>query len=278
MFLINLRRALWVKLALVLTLAGLATVAARAQQPQAGAPARGGLFAPHAWSRTDGYDPPDFDRFFPDDPEGGGRLEALWKAADRDRRSDEEILRTVRAGLRRVPIPRNPIVAWVGKRFVWGRPAQDPDAIEIMYHAADFRGEGGDRYGTRSNAVYYGLSVVQPKPPALLHALADLCALAGNGHDWSRIAWGARSQRAELVAYLKPHMDSDDEAARERMVVVAKVLGGDPDALAFQIRWNRKRALAQYGDRLPGIKKALQEGSSRERSNALALLANDGWS
>ena len=54
----------------------------------------------HAWRRTDVYEAPDFERFFPDDPEGGTALDALWDAKDRDQRPDAEILRTVRQGLR----------------------------------------------------------------------------------------------------------------------------------------------------------------------------------
>jgi hypothetical protein len=49
-----------------------------------------------AWQRTDRYVPPDPNGFFPDDPEGGKKLDALYQAVDKDQRSDEEILSTVR--------------------------------------------------------------------------------------------------------------------------------------------------------------------------------------
>ena len=71
----------------------------------------------------------------------------------------------MRRGLRRTKAPRDQILAWIGEPFIWKASPQNPDAIEILYHAADFHSEtvASD---TRYNAVYYGLSVVQPKTPA----------------------------------------------------------------------------------------------------------------
>jgi hypothetical protein len=41
-----------------------------------------------AWSRTDKFEPPDFERYFPDDAEGAKLLTTLWLANDREERSD----------------------------------------------------------------------------------------------------------------------------------------------------------------------------------------------
>src|SRR5262249_44695260 len=152
---------------------------------------------------------------------------------DRDQRPDAEILRTVREGLRRTREHRTLILAWIGNRYVWGKSPQDPDAIEIMYHAADFRGRSADPYGTRHYAVYFGLSVVQPKTPAILRTLADLCMRVDDPNDLDRVAWGARSQQAELLSYLKPYLAAQDEATREKAVVVEKILGVELQAFAW---------------------------------------------
>src|SRR5262249_26226924 len=56
----------------------------------------------YAWRRTDRYEPPDFSRYFPDDPEGGRALDRLWgDEPGRDTRPADEILQTVRRGFRR---------------------------------------------------------------------------------------------------------------------------------------------------------------------------------
>ena len=158
-------------------------------------PAQGTLFASPSWRRVDAYEPPDFERFFPDDPEGAKRLAALWAAPDKDARPDEEVLRTVRAGMRRSRSRlRTDVIRWIGNRYVWGKSPQNPDAIEALYHAIDIPNEGTMFNKARSWAVYFGLSVVEPKPPAVLHALVDLGMLDDErtafGHENpGRIAW-----------------------------------------------------------------------------------------
>jgi parallel beta-helix repeat protein len=42
----------------------------------------------YAWQGTDRYMPPDFEAFFPDDPDGSKELQSLWQSADKDRRPD----------------------------------------------------------------------------------------------------------------------------------------------------------------------------------------------
>ena len=224
-----------------------------------------------AWRRTDTYEPPDFDRFFPDDVEGGKALDALWNDKNKDKRPDEEFLRIVRRGLRRTQGPRDEIIAWVGGSYIWNASPQNPDAIEILYHASDFSGHTFAANDTRYNAVYYGLSVVQPKTPAILRTLVDM-SMAENKNDWGRVAWGARAQRDELLAYLKPYIAATDEATREKAAVLAKVLGGDPDAKQAVLAWTRKRIRAKLGDRLPAIRLAIASGSPRERRDALDLV------
>ena len=143
---------------------------------------------PYAWRRTDRYEPPDFARFFPDDPEGGRALDQLWGDEGRDKRPAAEILPIVRRGLRRTTAGRDEILAWIGGRFVWDASPQDPDAIEILYHATDFRGPvvNYPRIPLDLLRTHEGRS---PKPPAILHALVDWCMHVENTMDWYWAGW-----------------------------------------------------------------------------------------
>lgn len=154
---------------------------------------------PFAWQSEGEYMPPNFVRFFPDDREGGMALDDLWLAADKDKRDDEEILQKVRNGLRHTRQHRTVILRWIGNRYIWGESPQDPRAIEILYHAAECNGPNADPYGTRHYAVYFGLSVVSVKTPAILRTLADLAMRVDDPNDLDRIAWGCASQRQDLA-------------------------------------------------------------------------------
>jgi len=227
-----------------------------------------------AWQNSE-YTAPNFEGFFPDDADGGRRLDALFSAEDRDSRSDEEILTTVQNGLRRTSQHRTLILRWIGNRYIWGKSPQNADAIELMYHAADFSGPQADPYRTRHYAVYFGLSVVQPKTPAILRTLVDLCIRVDDPNDLHRVAWGAESQRAELLTFLRPHLDSQDEAVRDKARVVERIFKGELQAFAWAKEESRKRAKAKYTDQLPQIREALVEGDSAARRQVLDLILRD---
>ncbi len=184
-------------------------------------------FSDRAWQKTTEYVAPDFNRFFPDNKEGSQALEALWNSPDRDSCSDEDILKTFREGFRNTTLHRMPLLRWLGNRYIWGQSTQNPDAIELMYHAADFRGENADPSGARHAAVYFGLSVTQPKTPAILRTLAELAMRVDDPNDLDRIAWGCNDQRAELLEYLKPFETSDDEVIRKKADVCRRIFEGN---------------------------------------------------
>ncbi len=231
----------------------------------------------YAWRRTDRYEPPDFDRYFPDDPEGARALAALLKEDRRDGPPAEEIFRIVRRGLRRLDgRGQEQVLAWIGGEYIWGKTRQEPDAIEILYHASDFRRKpSGNPFDTRYNAVYYGLSVVQPKPPAVLRTAVEICMASEEPNNLSRIAWGVGSQRDEAIAYLKPFLGSDDPAVREKAEAVERMLKGELNAFAWAGEQMEKRARAKYGHRIPDLEKALREGASRGRLETLYLISSE---
>jgi hypothetical protein len=229
---------------------------------------------PLAWQRTDKYVAPDFEGFFPDDPEGGKKLDRLFRSRTRDSQAGDEILGTVRSGLRRTTQHRTLILQWLGNRCIWNVSPQDPRAIEIMYHAADFR-KVAEVYGTRHYAVYFGLSVVQPKTPAILRTLAELCMRVDDPNDLERVAWGARAQREELLKYIRPFIKSKDADTRVKAEVVEKILNGQLKAFVWAAEQAKKRAKLKYSDELPRIKQTLLRGSSHERRDALMPVTGE---
>lgn len=186
-----------------------------------------------AWLQTDSYTPPDFKSFFPDDAAGGKILDELWKSKDKDSRIDTEILGTVRNGLRNTKQHRTLILGWIGNKYIWGKSPQNPEAIEIMYHAIDYPERKGVRGGTQHYAVYFGLSVVDQKTPSVLRALVDLCMTIDDPNTLSRVAWGAKSQQEELLEYLQPYLKSEDEAVRSKAEVREQIFRGELNAFAW---------------------------------------------
>jgi len=201
----------------------------------------------YAWQRTDTYIPPDYKGFFPEDQQAAGQLEALWRSEDKDRRPDSEILSTVRRGFRAYQGDKGDIVRWIGNRCIWNKQPQNPEAIEIMYHVTDI----GEDYGTGYYGVYFGLSVVQPKTPAILRRLADMAMASDNPNLLHRIAWGCTSQKDELLVYLQPSVKSGDETVREKADVLGRIVRGELKAFEWAGERSRAKKWAALQERMP---------------------------
>jgi hypothetical protein len=227
-----------------------------------------------AWQQTESYAAPNFYAFFPNDPDGGKALDVLWYAKDRDSRPDKEIFETVRKGLR-CARQKTSIVEWIGSRYICGKSPQNPDAIEIVYHAADFSGEKANPQGTRHSAIYWGLSQVNPKTPAILRTLTDLCMRVDDPNDIHPIMWNSRSQIPELLHYLEPYLQSDDNAVQNKAIALEQIFTGKLKAFD----WAKQRAEAQaaekYTSQLADIKNILETGSSLQRKEAQQLIMKE---
>ncbi len=219
-----------------------------------------------AWQRTDRYVPPDPNGFFPDDSEGGRKLDALFRAVDKDQRSDEEILSTVRQGFRRTTQSRSSILAWVGSRYIWGKDPQNPQAVEIIYHVVPIQ---------PGAAVYYGLSVLRHKPPNVLRTLAEIC-LQGNGENMGRILWGLGPQREELVPYLSPCLQDPDAGRRELADALVRSCKGELNFEQWQRQKRQEQIKGPSADQMQQIKQALLAGDSKARFQALITLMRSG--
>lgn len=216
-----------------------------------------------AWQRTDRYVPPDPNGFFPDDPEGGRRLDALFLAGDREQRSEEEMLSTVRQGFRRTTQPRGQVLALLSKRCLLTRGSKYPQAVEVLYHAVPLQPH---------EAVYFALASVPAKTPNLLHALADLCL---QGQAVPEITRGIGSQREELLSYITPHLQDPDPGRREIAGVLVQHFRGELD---FE-EWQRDRRLeqvkAKFGSQLPQFQETLRTGSSAARYGVLTTILRE---
>jgi C-terminal processing protease CtpA/Prc len=226
----------------------------------------------YAWSRIDKYESPDFERFFPDDPEGSQQLEALWRTKDREDRSDGEILGTVRRGLRRAEYGiQSEVIRWIGGRYVWGK-SLNPLAVELMYHATDIPGDPENGSALCHWARYFGISTLPTKTPAVLHTLADSCMRSDEHNNLWRVAWGVRDQQAEFFTHLKPYLESGDPAVREKAAAVVKMVRGDLNPSVWWRERTAKSVRDKFGPQLPSIKKKLLEGDSREREATFDLI------
>lgn len=169
----------------------------------------------YAWSCTDRYVPPDFNSYFPDDPEGGVLLDKLFPSLQDSTLPDNELLQIVRKGLRRTSRDRESVLRAIGNRYIWNKAPQNPAAIEIMYHAADPR----NMYGTRHYAIYFGLSVIGPEKPAnVLRTLVSICMKVDDENDIGRVTWGCQNQLEELRSYLTAYLDSTDDSIRQKAI------------------------------------------------------------
>ncbi len=193
----------------------------------------------------------------------------------------------VRKGLRRTSVDRAKVLQWMsygmwrtvpGKENMPFAPRQpQAAAVEIMYHAADPKPEA-DRYGTRYNAVYFGLSQVQPKPPNVLHALADLAMTTEDSQLLGRIVasltWGPSQQEA-FLEFIKSYEQSREPRARDEAALLRKIVNQEEEPAVLAVRRDRARAKARFGDRLPAIEATLRSGSPADRLETLRLIRKE---
>ena len=217
---------------------------------------------------------PDFRGYFPDDPEGGAALDALWEANGQGRLSVDEWAAVVRRGMRHTTVRPLFFLRDLGNRGVWGKPDQNAAAKELMFHAADWKpgAPGGE---VQHSAVYFGLSVIEPKDDRVLRALANVCLHSDDPNTIGRIAWGASDHAERLVELLAPTLSGADEELRAKAEALVPILRGDDDAFAWARRKAKARAERLYAKQLPELLLRLREGSSAERRETLELFKTE---
>jgi hypothetical protein len=173
------------------------------------------------WQLEDSYNPPNFEKYFPDDREAGKELDKLLLAlrdeltkirAIKAEQSDLSQalsmindLTLIKNGFRNASERRSFLIQLMSKKYV-SKPPHNPEALEMLYHAADPE----NKYGTRHDAIYYCLQRLRPvKPPAVLRAFIDI-AMTGNmtGNELGEIRGGCEGtgQLDEIRVCLTPYL------------------------------------------------------------------------
>jgi carboxyl-terminal processing protease len=116
---------------------------------------------------------------------------------------------------------------------------------------------------------------VEPQTPAILHAVVDWCMHVENVMDWFWAGHISRKDRALILSFLKPYLDSTDAATRCRASIVEKYLTESPEAGPAYAQWARERVQAKSGHRLPALEKALRDGNSSDRLEALQVIERE---
>jgi HEAT repeat protein len=116
--------------------------------------------------------------------------------------------------------------------------------------------------------VYYGLSVLDRKPPNVLRTLADIMMQARD-NNVGRISWGCRGQTEELRTYLRAYLQSTDPRVRDLALAVDRHLSGEADYGQWRRSQDEAQARVLYGSQFPAFKKTLSKGGSEERLELL---------
>lgn len=147
-----------------------------------------------AWNDSREFISPNFERFFPEDPAAGMKLDAMAGKSSRAEFTDREVLDAFRQGLRGSRKTPGELFAWLAGALSW--PAA-PYQTEIFYQAADPAAPDA----IREAALYYGLASgekVSGNIPQLFRQilLADLPVNRHNSEGRDRILWAVRSDPA----------------------------------------------------------------------------------
>lgn len=190
----------------------------------------GKIEPPFAWNRTDKYVPPDFEAFFPDDRAAGAQLDQLIDGKLKVSSIDER-LALIRRGLRNCSHHRTTLLGQVGNQYIWNRKAQDPRAIELMYHASV-----SDLPGVAHSALYHGPTVVSDRSPNLVRMLMERYPKL-DGQMQDRIGWGMRTygdktqSRKLLTELLDDYRQLDDLTVGATLETWQAVFEIDPPEL-----------------------------------------------
>lgn len=225
------------------------------------------IISSFAWQSNNPIQAPDFKKYFPDNLEAGKRLDILIKNRYRGINNDKDFLEIIRRGFRTTKNHRTLILSHIGNKYIWNKKEQNPIAIELMYHALD-----NPNRGERHYAIYFGLSVVKPKTPAILKALVDTAMTTDDPNDTGRIAWGAKDQREELIGQLKPYFASQDEKVKKHAQALQNIFSGKLNAWEYWQENRRAEAKPLFESRMGELRKQLAEGDSAARRKVINTM------
>ena len=221
--------------------------------------------------------------YFSGGPEGGKKLDALMRAADKESRPTDEILETVRNGLLTCQSHKMPVLRWIGNKYIWGKNPQNEEAIHLMVEASRL-----PDLNIYHSAIYFGLSTTLKKTPEIRQAMIDVAMKTEDYRNTiGRIEWGCRDskEKAELLKLLEPYLQSEDKQVRTKAESVRAFLNDPQGWLAVDLEKKRQKAKEEYGPQFPELKRRLIEGNSDFRfelfhefyRNNVTLILDDSF-
>jgi hypothetical protein len=241
------------------------------------------------WQLEDSYNPPDFEKYFPDDKEAGKELDKLLLTLRdelikiRSRRTEQSDFSQafsmindpslIRNGFRNASQKRSFLLELMSRKYL-SATSPNPEILEILYHAADSK----DPYGTRHEAVYYGLSHLRPlKPPAVLRAFIDI---AMTGNELSEIHGGCRRTRQldEIRSYLTPYLEQRNTKERQIAILLDTYfrVQSEENRESLPLRTTREIRKVQYAEVLARIRGDLLSNETSRRIEALTTMTQNG--
>ena len=238
------------------------------------------------WQLEDSYNPPDFEKYFPDDKEAGRELDKLQKAIADECIKAIKLTRSKKAGmpdyskaqsmLNDLTLVRNGFRNVENRKYLllllYGRYVRknppDPEAVEILYHAADPK----NKYSTQHDAVSPGLLHMRPvKPPAVLRAFIDITM---TGNELYNIRRGCRNTRQldEIRFYLKPYLEKRGTKEYEIAVILDQFFSVPANENSSFMKTEREIHKVIHADALAGVKSDLMSNDTLRKIKAFRAI------
>ncbi|MDF1837895.1 MAG: hypothetical protein P1V35_08505 [Planctomycetota bacterium] len=212
-----------------------------------------------AWQQLAPYSPPDYEGFFPDNPEGGKALDRLYAGGGLKELGDAQFIAAFRQGMRRKTEYSSHLTRVLASRFLWKKDKpQSADAIELFYHMSDSP-------ALRKYAIKNGLTHVNETTPAILHAMTDLLLVTDSVKDIDRILDYCDGHGPTMLPWLNGPLKSPQTQMRSKAEAVREMLGGTLTPRQWSMRPKPTRDM-------PEARRILREGSSDERMRLIEDL------
>ncbi|MHC4726749.1 MAG: HEAT repeat domain-containing protein [Planctomycetota bacterium] len=216
-----------------------------------------------------------FESYFPISNSGAEKLDKWWSDRAKNGQVNQSYLTIIRNGFR-VDTQGNPrknknqYIQWVAQKYIESNKVQNPNAIELIYHASFDSKLAYD-------CVYRGLSTIRPenRTEKILKRLTEL-AMADIGTG--RIHWGTKGSHENILKHLQPYLDSLDFDTSVRAQLLEKVFKGELDYDKWSREQYRKLADQKFAPIVEPIREILISGSSKRRRDALRSIRRSNLS
>ena len=208
------------------------------------------------WPST--YRPPNFQKFFANNPEGGKELDRLYATRNQSGRGPAATLDVVHQGFAHTTATRGRILTWIGEKYIWEKQPENSQALEIFYHAADHR-PYAEKYGALYKALYFGLTITKQKTPGAIRTLCDVALYSEDPATIVRVSWGLENQKEELLQALAPHLKSDSPVVAQKARDLKRIFTGKLKAFVWFERLKTKRIENPIPEDLSALLPQLQE-------------------